>query len=155
MKKLNRINSKIDKIEYGRNCKIMMPSNLYQCRLKNNVFIGPFVEIQKGVTIGNNCKISSHTFICELVSIADDCFIGHGVMFINDLFKSGKVAGGNKKKWFKTSIGNKVLIGSNSTILPVKIISGCVIGAGSVVTKDIKIRGIYAGNPARLIRKLK
>lgn len=155
MKKFSKINSKIDRIKYGRNCKIMMPCNLYKCEIKNNVFIGPFVEIQKGVIIGNNCKISSHTFICELVSIADDCFIGHGVMFINDLFKSGKVAGGNKKKWFKTSIEKNVLIGSNSTILPVKIISGCVIGAGSVVTKDIKIKGVYAGNPAKLLRKLK
>jgi acetyltransferase-like isoleucine patch superfamily enzyme len=143
----------IRKVISGKNCRIIHPVNLYECELGNNVFVGPFVEITKGVKIGDNTKISSHSFICELVTIGDNCFIGHGVMFTNDKFKNGKL-GGNKKKWFPTKIGNNVLIGSNSTILPVKIESGSVVGAGSVVTKDLKIKGIYAGNPAKLIRKL-
>ena len=145
--------SKIRKVKSGKNCKIVQPVNLYECELGDNVFVGPFVEITKGVSIGNNTRISSHSFICELVTIGENCFIGHGVMFTNDLFKNGKL-GGSKKNWFKTKIENNVLIGSNATILPVKICKGSVIGAGSVVTKDIKVKGIYAGNPAKLLRKL-
>ena len=154
MKKFSKINSKIDRIKYGRNCKIMMPCNLYKCEIKNNVFIGPFVEIQKKVKIGNNTKVQSHTFICELVEIGNNCFIGHGVMFINDLFSEGRPAGGNKELWKTTKISNNVSIGSNATILPVKIAQGSVIGAGAVVTKNVEIKGVYAGNPAKLIRKL-
>jgi acetyltransferase-like isoleucine patch superfamily enzyme len=112
------------------------------------------VEIQKGVVIGKNTKVQSHSFICELVSIGDNCFIGHGVMFINDLFSDGKPAGGDKAKWKSTTIGNNVSIGSNATILPVSICDGAVIGAGAVVTKNIDLPGIYAGNPARLIKSL-
>ena len=137
----------------GKNFKFVEPINIYDCNLGDNVFVGPFVEIGKGVTIKSRTRISSHSFICELVTIGNDCFIGHGVMFTNDLFKNGKL-GGNVKNWKKTLIGNKVLIGSNATILPVSIVSGCVIGAGSVVTKNCKIKGIYAGNPAKMIRKL-
>ena len=137
----------------GKNFKFVEPINIYGCKLGNDVFVGPFVEIQKNVKINNNTKISSHSFICELVSIGKNCFIGHGVMFVNDLFKVGKL-GGNKKNWFYTDIKDDVLIGSNATILPVKISKGCVIGAGSVVVKDCKVKGIYAGNPAKLIRKL-
>ena len=137
----------------GKNFKFVEPINIYDCKLGDNVFVGPFVEIGKGVIIKSRTRISSHSFICELVTIGNDCFIGHGVMFTNDLFKNGKL-GGNVKNWKKTLIGNKVLIGSNATILPVSIVSGCVIGAGSIVTKNCKIKGIYAGNPAKLIRKL-
>ena len=140
-------------VEFGKNCKIIEPSNLYECKLGNNVFVGPFVEITKGVKIGDNTRISSHSYICELVTIGKNCFISHGVTFTNDLFKNGKLGGG-VDNWFKTKIGDNVLIGSNSTILPVKICNGCVIGAGSVVTKDVNIKGIYAGNPAKLLRKL-
>ena len=143
----------IKNVSLGSNVKIIEPTNIYGCKLGSNCFVGPFVEIQKNVIIGKNTRISSHSFICELVTIGNDCFIGHGVMFTNDLFKNGKL-GGNVKNWKKTLIGNKVLIGSNATILPVSIVSGCVIGAGSVVTKNCKIKGIYAGNPAKLIRKL-
>ncbi len=143
----------IKNVSLGNNVKIIEPTNIYGCKLGSNCFVGPFVEIQKNVIIGKNTRISSHSFICELVTIGNDCFIGHGVMFTNDLFKNGKL-GGNVKNWKKTLIGNKVLIGSNATILPVTIVSGCVIGAGSVVTKNCKIKGIYAGNPAKLIRKL-
>lgn len=142
------VNSKI-----GKNFKFVEPINVYNSKIGNNVFVGPFVEIQGNTKIDNNTRISSHSFISELVTIGKNCFIGHGVMFINDLFKSGKL-GGNIKNWKKTKIDDCVLIGSNSTILPVKITGGCVIGAGSVVTKNCNIKGVYAGNPARLIRKL-
>ena len=147
------IKNKIRDVNFGKDCKIIEPVNLYECKLGNNVFVGPFVEITKGVTIGDNTRISSHSFVCELVSIGKNCFIAHGVMFTNDLFKNGKLAGGSEN-WFSTFIRDDVLIGSNSTILPVNIISGCVIGAGSVVTRDCKIKGVYAGNPAKLLRKL-
>ena len=154
MKNPTTISSKIKNVIFGDNVKIIEPVNLYDCKIGNNSFIGPFVEIQKNVKIGNNTKIQSHTFICELVHIGNNCFVGHGVMFINDLFSQGRPAGGNNKLWRSTKISNNVSIGSNATILPVKITQGSVIGAGSVVTKDIEIKGIYAGNPARLIRKL-
>lgn len=132
---------------------IIQPVNLYGCVLGENVFVGPFVEIQKDTVIGDFTKIQSHTFVCEMVCIGSECFIGHGVMFINDLFSEGTPAGGDKSKWRKTRIGNNVCIGSNSTILPVNITDNVVIGAGSVVTKDIAEPGIYAGNPATLKRK--
>ena len=147
-------NTKIQNVKFGNNVTIIKPINLYGCSINNDCFIGPFVEIQKNVTIGKRTKIQSHSFICELVDIGDDCFIAHGVMFINDTFKSGKPADGDKNKWKNTQVGNNVSIGSNSTILPVTICSNVVIGAGSVVTKDIKEPGIYAGNPARKIRDI-
>lgn len=139
----------------GEGTIIMMPSNLYECTLGAHCFVGPFTEIQKGVVIGDQCRIQSHSFICELVTIGNECFIGHGVMFINDTFSEGKPAEGDQSKWKKTTIGNNVSIGSNATILPVHICDGVVIGAGAVVTKDIMEKGIYAGNPAKLIRKIK
>jgi acetyltransferase-like isoleucine patch superfamily enzyme len=141
-------------VAFGENVTIIKPVNMYGCSIANNVFVGPFVEIQRDVSIGNRTKVQSHAFICELVDIGDDCFIGHGVMFINDLFSNGGPARGNRKLWKHTKIGNKVSIGSNCTILPVTICDGVVIGAGSVVTKDISKPGVYVGNPARLIRKL-
>ena len=128
--------------------------NIYGCTIGDDCFVGPFVEIQKEVTIGNRTKIQSHTFICEWVHIGDDCFVGHGVMFINDVFSSGGPARGDKTKWKKTNVGNHVSIGSNVTILPVSICDRAVIGAGAVVTKDITEPGIYAGNPAKLMRRL-
>ncbi|GAB6074890.1 acyltransferase [Nautilia lithotrophica] len=146
------LESGIVDVQFGKNCKIVKPVNLYNCEIGNNCFIGPFVEIQKNVKIGNNCKIQSHTFICELVTIGNYCFIGHGVMFINDPFINNGPARGNKEFWKETIIGNNVSIGSNATILPVKICDNVVIGAGSVVTKDITEPGIYAGNPARKLR---
>lgn len=141
-------------VVYGTNVKIVLPANLYGCSLGDGVFVGPFVEIQKHVTIGARTKIQSHAFICELVDIGEDCFIGHGVVFINDLFSEGGPAQGNRALWRATKIGNHVSIGSNATILPVKIVNDVVIGAGSVVTRDILEPGIYAGNPARRLRKL-
>jgi acetyltransferase-like isoleucine patch superfamily enzyme len=138
---------------FGENVTVVQPVNLYGCTIGDNTFVGPFVEIQRNVKIGVSCRIQSHTFICELVEIGDRCFIGHGVMFINDLFSGGGPARGDQSRWRSTHIGNDVSIGSNATILPVSVCAGTVIGAGAVVTKDITEPGIYAGNPAKLIRK--
>ena len=150
---MKKYKSEIRDIKYGKNVVVVEPLNLYECTLKDNVFVGPFCEIQKGVSIGRNTRIQSHTFICELVTIKKDCFIGHGVMFINDLFEDGKPSG-DPKLWKKTKISSNVSIGSNATILPVSICSNVVIGAGSVVTKNITESGIYAGNPAVKIRNI-
>lgn len=141
-------------VKFGQDVTVVSPSNIYGCELDDEVFVGPFVEIQKNVSIGKRSRIQSHSFICEFVSVGTDCFIGHGVMFINDLFSSGGPAGGDKTKWHSTQIGDNVSIGSNATILPVTICNRCVIGAGSVVTKNIETAGVYAGNPARLIREI-
>jgi acetyltransferase-like isoleucine patch superfamily enzyme len=141
-------------VEFGELVTVVEPVNLYGCKIGSSSFIGPFVEIQKNVTIGESCKIQSHSFICELVTIGHHCFIGHGVMFINDLFSDGGPAGGDASKWKTTVIGNHVSIGSNATILPVNICDRAVIGAGAVVTKDITEPGIYAGNPAKKKRAL-
>ena len=153
MNNFNKIKSKITKVKFGKNCKVIEPVNIYGCTIGNSVFVGPFVEIQKNSKIGNNTRIQSHSFICEKVTIGKNCFISHGTMFINDLAKFGQV-NRNSKLFKKTTIGNNVTIGSNSTILPVKIYNNIVVGAGSVVTKDLSIRGIYAGNPAKIIRRL-
>lgn len=133
----------------GANVVIVQPSNLYGCTLGDGVFVGPFVEIQKGVSVGARTRIQSHSFVCELVSIGEDCFIGHGVMFINDTFANGGPARGDKSLWRQTRIGNRVSIGSNATILPVDICDDVVIGAGAVVTRDLTRSGTYVGNPAR------
>ena len=143
--------SQIKDVQFGENVKVVEPVNMYGCTIGANTFIGPFCEIQKNVNIGSHCKIQSHSFICEFVTIGSNCFIGHGVMFINDLFQDGGPAGGDQTKWKSTTIGEHVSIGSNATILPVNICDGVVIGAGSVVTKDITEKGIYAGNPAKKI----
>jgi len=148
------LKSQIRDVEFGKNVTVVEPANLYECSISDDCFIGPFVEIQKGVTIGKRCKIQSHAFLCELVTIGDDCFISHGVMFINDPFSIAGPARGNKNLWKETRVGDNVSIGTNSTILPVNICDNVVIGAGSVVRKDITEPGIYAGNPARLLRQL-
>ena len=141
-------------VEFGKNVIVVQPVNLYDCKIDDESFIGPFVEIQKGVKIGKRCRIQSHAFVCELVTIGDDCFISHGAMFINDLFVTGGPAAGNKDLWRSTKIGNRVSIGTHATILPVTICDHTVIGAGSVVTRNITESGIYVGNPARLLRRL-
>lgn len=140
-------------VTFGERVTIVEPVNLYGCAIGDDTFIGPFVEIQKGAIIGKRCRIQSHSFICELVTIGDDCFISHGAMFINDLFVTGGPAG-KAELWRRTKVGNRVSVGTNATILPVTICDQVVIGAGTVVTKDITVSGIYAGNPARLLRCL-
>jgi acetyltransferase-like isoleucine patch superfamily enzyme len=139
-------------VKFGDDVTIVEPTNLYGCQIGDGAFIGPFVEIQRNAIVGKRTRIQSHSFICELVTIGEDCFVAHGVMFINDLFREGKPAH-EKEKWLSTFVGNHVNIGSNATILPVRICDHTVIGAGAVVTRDITIPGVYAGNPARLIRK--
>jgi UDP-3-O-[3-hydroxymyristoyl] glucosamine N-acyltransferase len=141
-------------VQFGANVTVVEPVNLYECSIGEECFIGPFVEIQKGVKVGSRTRVQSHTFICELVTIGEDCVIAHGVMFINDLFSEGGPAKGRMDLWKSTLIGNNVSIGSNATILPVKICDRAVIGAAAVVTKDITQPGFYTGNPARLLRKL-
>jgi acetyltransferase-like isoleucine patch superfamily enzyme len=138
----------------GDNVRIVEPANVYECHLGDDCFVGPFVEIQRGVKIGARTKVQSHAFICELVEIGADCFVGHGVMFVNDLFATGGPARGRRELWRATHIGDRVSIGSNATILPVRICSDAVIGAGAVVTRDIATPGIYVGNPARSLRDL-
>lgn len=141
-------------VTLGTGVVITEPSNVYGCTLGDGVFVGPFVEIQKNVSIGDRTRIQSHSFICELVTMGSDCFVGHGVMFVNDTFAGGGPARGNKTNWLRTTLGDNVSIGSNATIMPVSICSGAVIGAGAVVTRDISEPGIYAGNPARKLRTL-
>jgi acetyltransferase-like isoleucine patch superfamily enzyme len=148
------LNAGLVNVIWGKNVTVVQPCNIYGCSISDEVFIGPFVEIQKNVSIGARTRIQSHTFICELVTIGYDCFIGHGVMFINDRFLNGGPARGDKTLWGKTKIGNNVSIGSNVTIMPVVICDGVVIGAGAVVTKDLLVPGVYAGNPAKLLRCL-
>lgn len=142
----------IKDVKFGQSVTLIEPVNIYDCVLGDRVFVGPFVEIQKGVKIGRNTRVQSHSFICELVTIGEDCFIGHGVMFINDSFSNGGPAQGNQSQWGSTLIGAHVSIGSNATILPVEICDDVVIGAGSVVTKNIVEPGTYAGNPAKKIK---
>ena len=139
-------------VKFGKNITIVNPVNLYGCKIGDKCFIGPFVEIQKNVIIKKNSRIQSHSFICSNVTIGENCFVGHGVMFINDKFQKGGPSG--KKKFQDTLIGNNVSIGSNSTILPISICDKVVIGAGSVVVKNIFKSGFYVGNPAKLIKKI-
>lgn len=132
-------------VKCGNNVTISHYTNLYGCELGDNVFIGPFVEIQSNVKIGNNTRVSSHSFICSSVEIGEDCFIAHGVMFTNDKFTE------DRDNWVerKTIVGKNVRIGSNATILPVNIGDGAIIGAGAVVTKDVLPNQVVKGNPAK------
>jgi acetyltransferase-like isoleucine patch superfamily enzyme len=145
----------------GENVSLQDFINLYGCRIGDNTKIGPFVEIQKNVTVGRNCKIQSHSFLCEGVSIEDEAFIGHGVMFINDRYPRSVTASGalqTEADWkvVPTVIKKGASIGSNATILcGVTVGEGAIVGAGSVVTKDIPPRTIVAGNPAKVIRKIR
>jgi acetyltransferase-like isoleucine patch superfamily enzyme len=134
---------------------VVEPVNLYGCRIGDDCFVGPFVEIQRSAVVGARTRVQSHSFICELVSLGEDCFVGHGVVFINDTFAVGGPARGRRELWKSTHIGARVSIGSNATIMPVSICDDVVIGAGSVVTKDITESGTYAGNPARRLRGLR
>jgi len=149
-----------DDVKLGKNVKLSKFINLYGCTIGDNTKIGAFVEVQKNAHIGSNCKISSHTFICEGVTIEDDVFIGHGVMFINDTYPRATVNGTlqTEADWSvePTLVKKGASIGSNCTILShVTIGENAIIGAGSVVTKDVPAGTIVAGNPANIIRRIK
>ena len=155
MSEPERYQADIRDVIFGVRVRVVEPCNLYGCTIGDDCFVGPFTEIQKGAVIGARSRVQSHAFVCELVTIGEDCFVGHGVMFIKDTFAAGGPARGQKELWRETVIGNRVSIGSNATIMPVRITDDVVIGAGSVVTKDIVAAGSYAGNPARLLKLVK
>jgi UDP-2-acetamido-3-amino-2,3-dideoxy-glucuronate N-acetyltransferase len=146
-------------VKLGRGVRIYGFTNLYGCEVGDDVKIGTFVEIQKGVKIGRRCKISSHTFICEGVTIEDEVFIGHGVMFTNDRFPRATNADGSpqtEQDWIclKTVVRRRATIGSGTTLLcGITIGEGALIGAGSVVTKDVAAGAVVAGNPAKPLIK--
>ena len=148
-------------VKLGKNVRLIAFANLYGCEIGDEAFIGPFVEIQSDVRVGRRAKIQSHTFICSGVTIGDEAFVGHGVMFINDRFPrstndDGTVKGAQDWKCEPTHIGRRAAIGSNATILcGVTIGDDAIVGAGSVVTKDVPARAVVAGNPARILRTLK
>ena len=147
------LESQIIDVDWGIGVKVVKPCNLYNCKIGDNSFIGPFVEIQKDAVVGRNCKVQSHSFICSKVTVEDDCFIGHGVLFTNDKFMQGKPSY-DPEDWQETRVGSGTTIGSGATILPVRISPNCVIGAGAVVTKDLTEPGVYVGNPARRLRNV-
>jgi acetyltransferase-like isoleucine patch superfamily enzyme len=145
-------------VKLGRDVKLSKFINLYGCEVGDETKIGAFVEIQKNATVGKRCKISSHTFICEGVTIEDNVFIGHGVMFINDSFPRATAADGNLQteadwKVERTVVRKGASLGSGATILcGITIGENAIVGAGSVVTKDVPANSIVAGNPARVLR---
>jgi UDP-2-acetamido-3-amino-2,3-dideoxy-glucuronate N-acetyltransferase len=147
-------------VKLGKNVKIFSFTNLYGCEIGDDSKIGTFVEIQKSVKIGKKCKISSHTFICSGVTIGDECFIGHGVMFINDKKPRSTNESGELEteqdwsdRYIETKIGNKVTIGSNATIMGgITIGDRALIGAGAVVTKNIQSGKVVVGNPSKEIK---
>lgn len=147
----------ISNVDCSNSVVIIEPSNVYGCKLGENVFVGPFCEIQKGVVIGSRTRISSHSFVCSGVEIGEDCFVAHGVMFVNDPYSTTKSYGDFKdseeQRTMKTRIGDNVRIGSNATIMPVTIGDNAIIGAGSVVTKDVPEGTTVCGNPAKIIGK--
>ncbi len=150
----------LNNVSLGNNTRIFDFVNAYGCSIGDNSKIGAFVEIQKGATIGKNCKISSHSFICEGVHIEDNVFVGHGVMFTNDLFPRATNEDGSAQTdadWqvIETTVKRGASIGSNATILcGITIGEGALIGAGSVVTKDVAAKTVVAGVPAKLIKSL-
>lgn len=147
-------------VKLGKNVKIFNFVNLYECEIGDNTKIGTFVEIQKGVKIGKNCKISSHSFICEGVTIEDNVFIGHNVTFINDIYPRATASDGKlqtEKDWtcIPTLVKKGASIGSSATLLcGITIGENAIVGAGSVVTKDVPPNTIVVGNPTRLLRKI-
>ncbi|MCP5039502.1 MAG: N-acetyltransferase [bacterium] len=147
------IEADIVDVQFGEDVRVVKPVNLYGCTIGDGCFVGPFVEIQRNAKVGARTRVQSHSFLCEMVTIGEDCFIGHGVMTINDAFRTGGPSH-DARDWKATSIGNRVSVGSNTTLLPVVICDDVVIGAASVVTRDITEPGLYVGNPARFMRPL-
>ena len=147
-------------VKLGKNVRILAFVNLYGCEIGDESFIGPFVEIQSDVKIGRRVKVQSHSFICSGVTIGDEAFIGHGVMFTNDRFPratnaDGSMQGAKDWKCEPTTIGRRASIGSNVTLLcGITIGEEAIVGAGSVVTKDVPARTIVVGNPARVLRQI-
>lgn len=150
----------LNNVKVGKGVTIFSFVNAYECSIDEGSKVGAFVEIQRGVTIGKNCKISSHSFLCEGVHIEDNVFIGHGVMFTNDLFpratnKEGKLQGKDDWKVIETYVKKGASIGSNATILcGITIGENAMIGAGAVVTKNVSANTIVAGNPARVVKTI-
>ena len=147
-------------VQLGKNVKLSKFINLYGCRIDENTKIGAFVEIQKNVSVGKNCKISSHTFICEGVTIEDNVFVGHNVTFINDLFprattEDGRLQNDEDWKCIPTIVKSGASIGSSATLLcGITVGENAIVGAESIVTKDIPPNTIVAGNPAQVLRKI-
>jgi len=148
-------------VKLGKNVRIFGFTNLYGCEIGDDVKIGTFVEIQKGARIGNRCKISSHTFICEGVEMEDEVFVGHNVTFTNDLFPRATNGNGALQtdadwKCVPTRVKRGASIGSGATLLcGITVGENALVGAGSVVTKDVPAYTVVAGNPARVIKQLK
>ena len=157
---LNDYTQSLNNVKLGEGVKIFKFVNAYGCSIDDNSKIGAFVEIQKGASIGKNCKISSHTFICEGVHIEDNCFVGHGVMFTNDLFPRATNSDGSQQTdedWtlVETFVKKGASIGSNATILcGITIGENALIGAGAVVVKDVSANSVVVGNPAREVKKV-
>lgn len=143
----------IKNVKIGGGTKIWHYANLYGCEIGKNCTVGSHVEIQNDVRIGDNVVISSHSFICSLVEIEDDVFIGHGVMTINDLNPPSKKKTGTTDEWKRTHIGKGAMIGSGAVLFPVVIGKYAKVGAGAVVTKDVPDYAVVAGNPARIIKE--
>jgi acetyltransferase-like isoleucine patch superfamily enzyme len=141
---------KITNCTIDPSARIFSPVNLYGCTIGKDCMIGPFTEIQRGAVIGDRTRVQSHSFICELVTIGEDCFISHGVMFTND-----RLPPQSAEKWERTIVKNKAMIGTGAVLLPVTIGEGAVVGAGAVVTKDVPDYTVVVGNPARVLRKLR
>ena len=157
---INNDKQSLNNVQVGKNVKIFNFVNAYGCSIGDNSRVGAFVEIQKGVTIGKSCKISSHTFICEGVHIDDNVFVGHGVMFTNDLFPRATNADGSAQteadwKLIETYVKKGASIGSNATIIcGITIGENALIGAGAVVTKDVPANAVIAGNPGKILKQL-